>query len=561
MDTIAALMAVTTLTTATSAPPPRKKSITDNISELPFLLICKPEQSGKTFIMIQQLISDLHEPDEQGRTTINFIFCDNSLLLTKQTSERIDGDLKNFVAEDGKTYVEFSSRPGNEYNCRAAVSEAILVDDVTNLVCCTNATRITDVDKIIRRLTKSKQQRGKFIFKIWLDEADKFVSPIKKKFIPLLRDLDGSVELKCLTATPDSLFKKFHGINVFPLERTTTDAYHGWNDNIKNIVTNNDGTTAGFVDQILDANRGLIVPGKNWYVPADREKRNHNLIKTILNGYGFAVFVVNGDGLKLSIPQMSHIIEDKNKELNKQILEMCGKFNILGKFPIAVTGNICVGRGISIMSEDFIFEYGIFSSCVKKAEVSQNAGRLKGNIKKWASYKKPVVFTTQRFDTIAQEWEEKSRRLAVLASERKADGESTVISSSDYKTMGDPYDYVCHPVPFNTMDDVRIFLAQEHIWKTKMRLERAPQPRGSPASLREQCGGFEVTTKLLKKGETKATLTKESRLTKTIVDGIAPGSCISTTKKGSRFLVLPYYENSDSPATDVKYQLRYLCYK
>jgi len=560
MDTVAALMAVATATSAATPPPSQKKRSTENISELPFLLICKPEQSGKTFIMIQQLISDLDEPDELGRTTVNFIFCDNSLLLAKQTSERIDNGLKDFVAQDGKTYVEFSSRSGNEYNCRSAVSEAILVDDVTNLVCCTNATRITDVDKIIRRLNKSKQQRGKYIFKIWLDEADKFVTPIKKNFIPLLRDLNDSVELKCLTATPDTLFKKFQGINVFPLEHTTTDVYHGWNDNDKQIFTNECGTTAGFVDQILDTHGDLIVPGTNWYVPADREKRNHNLIKTILNGYGFAVFVVNGDGLKLSIQGMPDITEDKNKELNKQILEMCNKFKILGKYPIAITGNICVGRGISIMSKDFIFDYGILSSCAKKAEVSQNAGRLKGNMKALPNYKKPVVFTTKRFDEIAQEWEEKSRRLAVLAFERQIEGESTVISSSDFKTMSDTFDYVCHPTHFSTMADVREFLFQEKIWKIGMRLDRAPQPRGSPTTLREQCDGFEVTTKLLKKGETKATLTKASRLTKSVVDGIAHGTCIST-KKGSRFLVLPYYETIESPATDVKYQLRHLRYK
>ena len=42
------------------------------------VLICKPEQSGKTFIMIQQIIKDLDEPI-QGKTVINFIFCDNNL--------------------------------------------------------------------------------------------------------------------------------------------------------------------------------------------------------------------------------------------------------------------------------------------------------------------------------------------------------------------------------------------------------------------------------------------------------------------------------------------------
>ena len=36
-------------------------------------LICKPEQSGKTFIMIQQLIQDLSDPIP-GKQIINIIF-------------------------------------------------------------------------------------------------------------------------------------------------------------------------------------------------------------------------------------------------------------------------------------------------------------------------------------------------------------------------------------------------------------------------------------------------------------------------------------------------------
>ena len=45
-----------------------------------FTLITKPEQSGKTFIMIQEIIKDLTEGNDElgGKTVINFIFCDLS---------------------------------------------------------------------------------------------------------------------------------------------------------------------------------------------------------------------------------------------------------------------------------------------------------------------------------------------------------------------------------------------------------------------------------------------------------------------------------------------------
>ena len=73
------------------------------------LVICKPEQSAKTFLMINEIISEF-ENDQQNRDVINFIFCDNNLLLTKQTTERISSEKRIPVAEDGLNYVEFSSR-------------------------------------------------------------------------------------------------------------------------------------------------------------------------------------------------------------------------------------------------------------------------------------------------------------------------------------------------------------------------------------------------------------------------------------------------------------------
>jgi len=125
--------------------------------------------------------------------------------------------------------------------------------------------------------------------------------------------------------------------------------------------------------------------------------------------------------------------------LNKQVMKMYNKYG-LHKYAVAITGKICVSRGISIMSEEFIFDYGILSTCNDKAEASQTAGRLKGNIKDWANYKPPTVFTTEKFDTVAASVEDATRRLAALAFERKNSGESTVITKSDYDNVNETVD-------------------------------------------------------------------------------------------------------------------------
>ena len=54
-----------------------------------FTLICKPEQSGKTFIMIQKINNEI-DLLPHGVKVVNVIFCENNLLLTKQTSNRLE---------------------------------------------------------------------------------------------------------------------------------------------------------------------------------------------------------------------------------------------------------------------------------------------------------------------------------------------------------------------------------------------------------------------------------------------------------------------------------------
>ena len=86
-------------------------TVADVDNWLNFQLICKPEQSGKTFIMIQEIIKNLTVPI-QGKEIVNIILCDNNLLLTKQTSVRVEQDLKGYFS-DGQAYVELSSHERN----------------------------------------------------------------------------------------------------------------------------------------------------------------------------------------------------------------------------------------------------------------------------------------------------------------------------------------------------------------------------------------------------------------------------------------------------------------
>ena len=186
-------------------------------------------------------------------------------------------------------------------------------------------------------------------------------------------------------------------------------------------LDNAGGSCVDFVSEVLSSRRELIQPGTKWYIPAERRKKSHDAVFRLCVGHGMAVFIVNGDGLTLERPGMASVTEEKVEELNKQIMKMYTDYG-LHKFAVAITGNICVSRGISIMSPDFIFDYGILSTYKNKAEASQSAGRLKGNIKGWANYKPPTVFTTEKFAAVATSVEDSTRRLAGLAFDRHEAG-------------------------------------------------------------------------------------------------------------------------------------------
>lgn len=395
-----------------------------------FVLVCKPEQSGKTFLMIQQIIKDIEEPSD--KTVINFIFCDNSLLLVQQTSDRLKKDVAKFTLND-ECYIEFSSNAQHTMN---DVMLQIIMEDIRNVISCTNASRVRDISNIIDEFNTKPLTRDKYEFKIWLDEADKFSKFIYNVFAPLL-DLHNNVMVYCLTATPDALFKKFDNMNVFPIENTTSEEYHGWDDNELVIIEDGPTNTVEFIHYVL-TNHVETSNGSKWFLPGDTKKASHYEIRDMAIALGFAVFVVNGDGIELSWPEGADYkreVNVKDTELNKQMMQMYETYHI-DRFPLAITGKICVGRGISIMSPDFILDGAILFNCSNKSEASQNAGRTKGNLKKWSNYKPPKVYTTPKFNAIAAEWERKSRRLAELAYENDHDNPSS-FSNAEFKSIGD----------------------------------------------------------------------------------------------------------------------------
>ncbi len=508
-----------------------------------FVLICKPEQSGKTFIMLQQIIKDMNYPID--KTIINIIFCDNNLLLTRQTCTRVEKEIPK-VDINGETYLEFSSHSRTNYNTSDSVKGAIAVDGIKNILCCSNPKRLDDIYDIITSINDSEHLSDKFYFKIWLDEADKYTNFIDQCFKPLI-DEYSNISLYSITATPKKLFNKYGSLNVFPIENTTMHTYHGWEDNDIKIIDSKSGTI-DFINDVLKHNERLIQPGTKWFIPAESSKKSHMKAKEVCRKYKMATIIVNGNGIKLYMPNLEVYEYKKDEELNNILIKIYEEHNLCN-YALSITGYLCIGRGISITSNEFIFDYGILSNTKNPQESSQNAGRLKGNMKDWSNYKPAIVFTTEKFNKVAIEWEQKSRGLAELAFRKDLEGKSTIITKNEFKTVGEKYEHIIHHELFPSYAQAIKFL--KSISRKCMKTNVQGTKGGA---IHKSSGGYEVSTKLNKKED----ITDDNRLDMIKAGNIGAGSCISSNDKGSRYLILPVYETMETPAKNVKYQVRYI---
>lgn len=528
-------------------------------------LICKPEQSGKTFVMIQKIIEEMKEEDSPY-SPINFILCDNNLLLTQQTSERLNSELHEFKINDShEIYIEFSSNKRTKYKDKISVMGAITCCNVKNIICCANSIRLDDLWDIIHKINET--HKDKYCFHIWLDEADKYISSINNTIIPLI-DKYTNIKSYLITSTPKHLFDKYKQINVFPLEHTTTEEYHGWNDNIIKIIDEKESSSS-YMDYIMnDIAKDELLAGTKWFIPAETVQKSHDKIKMISIKHNCACIIVNGKGIKLSVPMKEDITFPKIEELNKSLIQIYIEYE-LHKYPLIITGNKCIGRGISIISNELIFDFAIIHNVNNTQEASQIAGRLKGNIKHLPNYKKTTVYTTLSFHKNAQKWEDKSRNLARIAFDKQLNGKPTIITKIEFKTSDSNYEYIIHDELFDSykkaidylnMRDIIIKLFPEK--ENKKIRETSPIQRRLTIPGKYEKYGYATTTKLA----TKDTSTEKDRIfmeqaINSLSEGyISAGTCISSTDKGSRFLILPVYQDESTPPKNEKYQLRYISF-
>ena len=354
----------------------------------------------------------------------NVIFCDNKLLLVTQTYNRsVANGIKVEQLSSAKD-VDWHTFTDIKANWEERIGDKS-DDPIDGILCCTNMTRLNDALELVKFFYRYRKDSDNMKFRFWFDEADQTITGNNAvKIVNEIRSYNDIVdEVVFITATPQEknggLITKYGDLDIHPLEiPTDMSTYLQWKEIDKDIISQD--RSLGLQHYILKC---LIArplkPGDLLFVPAGNTKKSHEYIATMLlkNNLADKVFIVNGDNKEIRLIEDGEegycCIKDdlSNKEFSKYLEENCYSTSLDNDDPencldcrVAITGRICIGRGISINNPNKCITRCILAETSSRwcnrmdSQYSQIGGRLGGNIKKWPNYIPPYVQTTENID-------------------------------------------------------------------------------------------------------------------------------------------------------------------
>jgi len=399
-------------------------------------LIHLPAQSGKTRKMTELINrwKDIIDYTDHNSGNINIIFTSNTKLLAKQTAGRIckevDGELSD-LSEDESTIsidmdIDISEKESktiawisnsNKTIKKKTVADVFMKitsdddnDEINNIICCTNKIRMKNVWELLTALNKKfiKRNFNKCV-NIWIDEADSCI----KLWNHYMEKCEEFVESKLInkivliSATMVPVYKHLHQVGIDPdlrtYENTHASVYHKYSESefchdfsVKRACTQ--------LETILENRPEIVKAGTRLFCPGNKAKSSHEEVCDILLKQGFNVLILNGEHKEIrfcdgrpviKIADLLEVDLEVSKTLNRLYHD-----NELSESPFAVTGNLCIGRGITFASQidgrEFIFTHGIIPEVANGDEGYQMVARCCGNIKEYATYKEPKIYVSQK---------------------------------------------------------------------------------------------------------------------------------------------------------------------
>jgi len=402
-------------------------------------LIHLPAQSGKTRKMTELINRWKHLIDYTGNSSdsINVIFTSNTKLLTKQTEERIKKDVddasqvSDLSGDDEDNLSIDMDVKEKESKTLAWISSAKKVtisdvfkkvtsdddeNEINNIICCTNKSRMKSVWELLTALNKKfiKRNFNKKV-NIWIDEADACIK-IWGTYMATCEELIDSKFIQnivLVTATMVPVYKHLHRAGIEPnlrtYENTHVPEYHKYSESeVCHAHSGNAKYATVQLKTVLEHNPEMMCAETRLFCPGNKAKKSHEEICNELLTNGFNVLLLNGvykeirfcDGRpSINIVELLETDLEVSKTLNQLYFE-----HELFNSPFAVTGNLCIGRGITFASQidgrEFLFTHGIIPEVANGDEGYQMVARCCGNIKKYATYQIPKIFVSERTDAL-----------------------------------------------------------------------------------------------------------------------------------------------------------------
>ena len=369
-----------------------------------------PAQSGKTRKM-QELIKEYKMDellfDEMG--VINIIISANNKLLVEQTTKRMEKDLGTSDSDNEESNATIQ---GDVFSWTSGTKESnlkpgelafdIIEDKIEMVVLCAHAQRFKYLLDALIKLNDSRHFNKKV--NIWIDEADQSIN-LWSKYDMRIMDMQIINQITLVSATFNSVMKKYKSLNVLPYFETHPECYRGLrhsNRVERNYCAEN---AVDYVKQIIETDRATLVKkGMRAFIPGEMSKASHDAIADYLHREcGFVVIIINGERKEILVPGKrpidlrKYLTVDTNggvtKEFNTELAKLYHD-NGWSQYPLAITGFYCVERGITFQCDavegehsGFLFDYGIIPPIRDKSEAYQTMARLFGNVGDFANNK------------------------------------------------------------------------------------------------------------------------------------------------------------------------------
>ena len=394
-----------------------------------------PAQSGKTRKMEELIqthkLGELFEPVD-----INIIISANNRVLVEQTKTRMTKDLAT-ESEEGANDAcikgnVFSWTSGTKESNITSIDLAFrLLGEIEMVVICAHATRLRYLLQTLERLAACPMFTKRI--NIWIDEADNSINLWSKyENILAMRCIN---QVTLVSATFDAVVSKYKDLHVLPYLKTHPDCYRGLRTSTRREI-NFVASAPEYVRHVITTYQDkLTKPGVCAFIPGSNSTGSHDAIAEFLHKeFNFVVIIINGQRKEILVPGQHEpidlrcyfTIQDDQipQEFNAQLAKLY-KENNWSRFPLAITGYLCVQRGVTFqcgpeegVHDGFLFDYGVIPPNKCAPEAYQTMARLFGNVGDIPTYKSVEIFTTTATFSGVEKQEEIAINIARMVAEQ-----------------------------------------------------------------------------------------------------------------------------------------------